>query len=75
MPIVHRLEDKYSDQIEFVWLNIDDASTLPMRQQYDIVRRSQYALVAPDGQPVRKWFGYLSEDEVAQALDEYLAGL
>lgn len=70
---MHRLEAKYGDQIEFVWLNIDDGSTLAMRQQYDIVSRSQYVLVSADGQAVRKWFGYLSEAEVAQALDALLA--
>lgn len=72
---MHRLEEQFSDRVDFVWLNIDDSTTLPMRQQYDIVARSQYVLVAPDGSPVKRWFGYLDEASVAAEIEAYLAGL
>jgi len=72
---VNRLEAEYGDQIEFIILDIDDPSPLPMRQQYDIVGRSQYVLVDVNGDIVQKWFGYIDEAEIAQAFDEYLTSL
>ena len=72
---MNRLEEQYSDRVEFVWLNIDNSATLPMRQQYDIVGRSQYVLVGPDGSVVKRWFGYLDEASVAAEIDAYLASL
>lgn len=72
---MHRLEEKYGDQIEFVYLNVDDPASLPMRQQYDIVARSQYVLVDANGEVVQKWFGYITTQSVSEVIDEYLASL
>ena len=69
---MNRLEEQYGDQIEFVLLNVDDPGSLPMRQQYDIVARSQYVLVDANGAVVQKWFGYISEEDIARAFDEHL---
>ena len=43
-----------------------------MRQQYDIVARSQYVLVDASGAVIQKWFGYISEEDIARAFDEHL---
>lgn len=72
-PIVHRLEDKYADQIDFVYLNIDNQDTLAARQQFDIVARSQYVLIDAQGNIIQKWFGFIDEAQVDAALAEFLA--
>ena len=69
------LEAKYGDQIEFIYLNVDDPGTLPMRQQYDVVARSQYVLVDANGEIVQKWFGYINEETISQVIDEHLNSL
>lgn len=51
---------------------MDDAASLPLRQQYDIVARSNYVLTDAQGAVVRKWFGYISENDVAGVLDSVL---
>jgi len=73
---VNGLQAQFGDRIEFVVLNVDDPNSLPLRQQFDLVQRSRYALVGPDGQTVeQRWFGLLNEGEVADYLSRYLADL
>ncbi|MCA9881889.1 MAG: hypothetical protein KC615_14740 [Anaerolineae bacterium] len=67
------LESEFGEEITFIRLNVDDESTLPMRQQYNLVQRSQYLFLAPDGTEIRRWFGPLSEAEMLDALFGYLA--
>lgn len=67
------LQAQFGEQIEFIVLNIDDPATLPLRQQYNMVQRTNYVLVNARGEVVQRWFGALNEDEVARALREFLA--
>jgi hypothetical protein len=70
---VNGLLTKYSEQVDFIGLNIDDPSSLPVRERYDIVQRSQYVLLDGQGNVVRKWFGFLDEADVASEIDKLLA--
>lgn len=72
-PIVDGLQAEFSDEIEFVWLNIDDSNSLPLRQEYGIVGRTNYVLVDAAGNPLQRWYGYLSEPDVAAVLEEFIA--
>lgn len=67
------LQAQFGEQIEFIVLDIDDPATLPLRQQYNMVQRTNYVLVNARGEVVQRWFGSLNEDEVARALREFLA--
>lgn len=67
------LQAQFGEEIEFIVLNIDDPATLPLRQQYNMVQRTNYVLVNARGEVVQRWFGALNEDEVARALREFLA--
>ncbi len=66
-----RLKARFGEQIEFVSLNVDDSASLPLRQQYDIVARSQYILADAAGATQFRWFGYLDENAVAERLDGF----
>lgn len=57
------LQAEFSDRIDFVHLNIDYPQTLPYRELYDMVRRSQYALVDAQGTVVQRWFGPLEDQQ------------
>ncbi|NWG17172.1 MAG: hypothetical protein HXY41_11090 [Chloroflexi bacterium] len=59
--------------MDFIKLDIDKAETLPARQQFNLVQRSQYALVDAEGNVIQRWFGFLDEAEVTRFLNEYLA--
>lgn len=67
------LQAQFGEQIEFVVLDIDDPATLPLRQHYNMVQRTNYVLVNARGEVVQRWFGPLDEDQVARALREFLA--
>ena len=66
------LKDTFEGQIDFFDLDIDDASLTQLRQSHKINGRSQYVLLAPDGEILRIWFGPLDpssmEAQVAATL-------
>lgn len=69
------LREQFGTQIEFIVLDVDDPASLPLRQQYDMVQRSRYALVAADGTVIQRWFGFLNEAELESYLSQYVASL
>jgi hypothetical protein len=72
---VNGLQAEFGDRIDFIGLNIDLPETLPIRQQFDIVQRSQYVLIDAQGNVLQRWFGFLDQEQVAEYLRGYLAGL
>jgi hypothetical protein len=70
---VHGLEDRYRSQIDFIYLNIDNRDTLPVRERFGIVQRSHYVLIDAQGNIVRRWIGFLNAAEVEAAIFELLA--
>lgn len=67
------LEERYNDQIDFFHLDVDQAVTLDLRQQFSIVGRNQYVLVDSNGEVIERWVGPLSEGNVEAVLLNYLA--
>lgn len=67
------LAQQFGTQIDFIKLDIDKTETLPLRQQFNLVQRSQYALVDAQGNVIQRWFGFLDEAVVQQYLGDYLA--
>ncbi len=72
-PMVHGLEAEYWSQIDFVYLDIDDPSTNPVKERYGFRSQPTFVLIAPDGTPIQTWFGYVDADEFRRAFDDYLA--
>lgn len=72
-PIINDLIAKFSDNIDFVHLNIDIAETLTERTRFDIIERSQYILTDAQGNIVQKWFGILDQTTVETYIQDYLA--
>lgn len=50
-PIVHGLEQKYGDQIQFIYLDIDDPNTIPFQRAvfYDSRWRPYIMILDGDG--------------------------
>lgn len=69
---MYGLQEQYGDEIEFVWLNVDDPLSRPLREQFGIVQRSNYVLVDVDGVAQLRWFGYLDDTEMEEALQDFL---
>ena len=68
------LENEFSDEIDFIWLNADDKATLGARQAFNIVQRSRYVLVDENNQVVQRWFGPLNERIIHAQVADWLAG-
>ena len=56
-PIVHRLEEQYGNNIEFVYVNIDNPESQTLKEQYGFRVQPHFVLVGGDGQVIGEWFG------------------
>ena len=66
------LEEQFSEDIEFVWLNVDDSSTLAIRQEYGIVSRTRYVLVDENNNEALRWFGPLYGPSIEFEIADWL---
>ena len=66
------LQEQFGAEIQFVWLNIDDPNTLPLREQFGIVQRSRYVLVNAAGEQEQVWIGLLDEVAITDALAAFV---
>lgn len=71
-PIVHGLEAKYGDRIQFTYLDIDDSRNDSFKKTLGYRAQPQYFLLDGSGNVVQQWFGYVPEDWLATAFEDVL---
>lgn len=71
-PIVHGLEAKYSDRINFIYLDIDDPNTARLKTDLNFVGQPQYVLLNGNGKVIQQWFGFVREEEFVSAFNQIL---
>lgn len=69
-PIVDGLEDEYGQQIDFIYLNIDDNATLQARQTYGFRYQPHFILLDAEGNIINEWLGYNSANVFTEAFAE-----
>jgi hypothetical protein len=57
-PIVHGLEAKYAAKIDFIYLDIDDPATEPIRRNLGFRYQPEFYLVDDRGNVIHRWLGY-----------------
>ncbi|GAB4579696.1 MAG: hypothetical protein Fur0022_24340 [Anaerolineales bacterium] len=67
-PIVHGLEDKYKNQMNFVYLDIDDENTEVFKQALGFYYQPHLFLVDEEGNIIQQWIGYVQQAELEAAL-------
>lgn len=67
-PTVHGLEELYSEQINFVYLDRDDPATESLRNQLGYIYQPHFFLLAADGTILGQWRGYVEGPILQQAL-------
>lgn len=72
-PIVHGLEDKYSDRMIFTYLDIDDPANERFKQALDYRYQPHLFLLDAQGNVLRQWVGFVSGEELEAALLEALS--
>lgn len=71
-PVVHGLEQEYGEQIEFVYLNIDDPETEAAKQKYGYRVQPHFFLVDGEGEVVEEWLGPVSREAFVSAFQTVL---
>ena len=70
---MNRLNDEFSDDVDFFYLDVDYADTMQLVSPYGVRARSSYVLLDANGEKVTFWTGPLNEEVVQARLAELLA--
>jgi thioredoxin-related protein len=71
-PSVRRIEETYQDQIDFHVLNVDDLSTQPLLDQYQVQGIPTIVLLNAQGEVVNILLGYQTEDQLVAQVEALL---
>lgn len=71
-PSVRRLEETYSDRVDFHILNVDHPSTTPLANQYHVTGIPMIVLLDANGATVDTMLGYQSEETLIAAVEQLL---
>ena len=72
LPVVHGLESQYGEQIDFVYLDIDDAGTQTLKNELGYRVQPHFFLVDGDGVVIQQWLGVVSEADFVSAFQQVL---
>lgn len=67
-PIVHGLERRWSERIDFVYLDVADSATTPAKARLGFRATPHFFLLRRDGTVAREFQGVVPEDSLAAAL-------
>ena len=67
-PVVHGLEAKYTAQMQFSYLDIDDGNTFRFKQGLGFLYQPHLFLLDPQGNIIKQWLGYVQEAELESAI-------
>jgi thioredoxin-like negative regulator of GroEL len=74
-PIVHGLEAEYWGEIDFVYLDIDDAHNKKVEKDYRFTSTPLFILIAANGTEVKRLYGYWSAKDLREVFDSYLTSV
>ena len=72
-PSIHGLENLYSDQVSFVYLDRDDPATFPLQSQLGYIYQPHFFLLDASGAILAQWRGYVDPTVIQRALVEALS--
>jgi hypothetical protein len=71
-PIVHGLEVEYTDQINFVYLDIDDPANEQFKQALGYRVQPHFYLLDGSGEIIQQWLGNVSAADFKASFDAAL---
>ncbi len=71
-PMVHGLEAKYAGQLDFFYLDADDPATRDFQRDYGFQYQPYFVLLDGDGNVLKRWNGFVSEQEFETAFTDVL---
>jgi len=69
-PIVHGLEAKYGDRIQFTYLDIDDPNTGDLKHALGYRVQPHMFLLDEQGTVVQQWLGYVEGETLEAAFQD-----
>ena len=72
-PIVDGLEREYGEQIDFVYLNIDNPDTAAAKEKFGYRVQPHFFLVSAEGEVVEEWLGPVQRQQFVAAFETVLA--
>jgi hypothetical protein len=66
-PVVHGLEEQYGNQIEFVYLDIDDPASDEAKQALGFRFQPHFLLLDEQGAVAQQWLGYVVAEDFERA--------
>lgn len=73
-PVVHGLENEYSDRMNFVYLDVDDSANREFMQTLGRRAQPEFYLLDAEGNVLKQWFGIVPEEDFEAAFAEALGG-
>lgn len=71
-PIVHGLEAKYTGQIDFLYLDIDDPANDDAKAKYGFWAQPQFFLLDAEGNVIQKWIGLVKAEDFEEGFAQVL---
>ncbi|MCB0209448.1 MAG: hypothetical protein KDJ52_08965 [Anaerolineae bacterium] len=72
-PIVHGLENKHWDSINFVYLDVDNPANQDFIQTLGRRAQPEFYLLDGEGNVIKQWFGGVPEEDFEIAFAEALS--
>ena len=71
-PVVHGLETEYYDQMNFVYLDIDDPTNEEFKRALGFRVQPQFFLLDEKGEIIQQWAGRVTPEDFRAAFDSAL---
>ena len=71
-PIVHGLEERYNEQIGFIYLDIDDPANTILKRELGFRMEPHFFLLDPGGWVLKQWSGYVTVEDFSKAFEAAL---
>ena len=69
--MVHGLQAKYEDKIQFTYLDIDDPNTKSFKHVLGYRVQPHFFLLDANGKTVKEWLGYIQESDLVTAFGAF----
>ena len=70
---MHGLENEYSQDLDFIYYNIDLPESKDAMQKYNFRVQPHFILLDAEGEILNEWFGSVPVEQFVTAFDEALA--
>ncbi|MBI5714035.1 MAG: hypothetical protein HZC38_11535 [Chloroflexi bacterium] len=69
--MVHGLQAKYEDKIQFTYLDIDDPNTRSFKHALGYRAQPHFFLLDTNGKTVKEWLGFVQESDLETAFGAF----